>query len=262
MSPNPAPKARIFVDASYAEGAFLHVEAKLAHYLSTVLRLREGDGVAVFNGRDGEWAASVSEVTKRQVTLQLGHCLRPLRLPPDHWLLFAPIKSGRIDLVVEKATELGVRAFGAVRTARTVVTRVNEERLLAHAVEAAEQTGRSDVPQMLPYRPLEQWLSAWPEGRRLILCDETGQGRPAQEALPALRGQAAALLVGPEGGFSPAELERLRSFPYVTSITLGPRVLRADTAAIAALTCVQLFMGDWLDKPAFREGEMCSKGTV
>lgn len=251
MSPNPTPKARLFVEAPLA-GGLLAIEDKPAHYLASVLRMKEGEAVALFNGRDGEWLGVIRDVAKRQVTVELVEKRRPLVLPPDHWLLFAPIKSGRIDLVVEKATELGVRAFGAVRTARTVVSRVNEERLRAHAIEAAEQTGRVEIPQMHTYRPLEAWLDRWPEGRRLILCDETGHGSPPDVALPPHRGQPAALLIGPEGGFTPQELERLRSFPYVTSMTLGPRVLRADTAAIAALTCLQLFMGDWDAKPAFR----------
>ena len=249
---NPTPKARLFVDAPLTAGAMLTLAEKPSHYLAAVMRMREGDAAALFNGRDGEWRAVIVSVAKRHVTVQLEAQLRPHSLPPDHWLLFAPIKNGRIDFVAEKATELGVRAFGAVRTARTVVTRVNEERLLANAIEAAEQTGRVDVPQMLPYRALENWLDGWDTSRRIILCDETGQGEPPDVALPPHRGRPAALLVGPEGGFAPAELERLRTLPYVTAMTLGPRVLRADTAALAALTCLQLLMGDWDDKPAFR----------
>lgn len=252
MSPTPVPKARLFVNVPLAKEALISLEEKPSHYLASVLRMKEGDAVALFNGRDGEWCAVIRSVMKRSVTVQLSACLRPHTLPPDHWLLFAPIKSGRIDLVVEKATELGVRAFGAVKTAYTVVSRVNEDRLLAHAIEAAEQTGRVDVPEMFAYRPLEAWYHGWNPERRLILCDETGQGEPPDVALPPHRGHPAALLIGPEGGFAPAELERLRSFPYVVPMTLGPRVLRADTAAIAALTCLQMFMGDWDKKPAFR----------
>jgi 16S rRNA (uracil1498-N3)-methyltransferase len=252
MNPNPVPKARLFIEAPLSAGALLALDEKPSHYLSHVLRLKEGDSVALFNGRDGEWRATLQMVAKRGVTVQVAECLRPHRLPPDHWLLFAPIKSGRIDLVVEKATELGVRGFGAVKTARTVVGRVNEERLRAHAIEAAEQTGRVEVPELFAYRPLEGWLHGWDVSRRLVVCDETGSGQTPSVALPPHRGQKAALLIGPEGGFTQAELERLRALPYVVPMTLGPRVLRADTAAIAALTCLQLHLGDWDEKPAFR----------
>ncbi len=252
MDSTPPPRARLFVETPLIVGGVVTIEDKQAHYLTGVLRVSEGDTVALFNGHDGEWYTRVQAVAKRSVTLQLLACTRPHRLPPDHWLLFAPIKSGRIDLVVEKATELGVRGFGAVKTARTVVSRVNEDRLRAHAIEAAEQTGRVEVPELFPYRPLEAWLDRWPTERRLILCDETGQGAPPNVALPPHQGAPAALLIGPEGGFAPAELERLRALPYVVPMTLGPRVLRADTAAMAALTCLQLYLGDWEDKPAFR----------
>ena len=223
----------------------LTLEEKSSHYLASVLRMREGERVCLFNGRQGEWGAIVRAVAKRHVTLQLEQQHATLPPVPDHWLLFAPIKNGRIDWVAEKATELGVRALGAVRTARTIVSRVNEERLRAHAIEAAEQTGRHDVPDLLPYRALDAWLDDWPADRHLIFCDETGQGQSPQHVLPPLRGEAAALLIGPEGGFSEAERTRLRAQPFTTSITLGPRILRADTAAITALSCVQLFMGDW-----------------
>lgn len=255
MSLNPTPKARLFIDAPLASGALLTLDEKPSHYLSHVLRMKVGEEVALFNGRDGEWRAVLHAAAKRGISLQVKERLRPHRLPPDLWLLFAPIKSGRIDLVVEKATELGVRGFGAVKTTRTVVGRVNEERLRAHAIEAAEQTGRVEIPELFSYRPLESWLHGWDVARRLIVCDETGSGQPPDVALAPHHGQKAALLIGPEGGFAPAELARLRALPYVVPMTLGPRVLRADTAAIAALTCLQLYLGDWDEKPAFHSSE-------
>lgn len=249
-----APKIRLYVDAELASGGAVRGSPEQAHYLTTVMRAKPGDAVALFNGRDGEFRAVLTEAGKRGAVFAVADRLRPQRPEPDLWLLFAPIRGDRTQVVVEKATELGVSALWPVFTRRSVVTKVNEARLRAHAVEAAEQCERLSVPTLRPPLPLDRALAAWPEDRRLLVLDETGTGAPIAEALATLPEGENAVLVGPEGGFSESELDALRRLPFVTFIGLGPRILRADTAALAALACWQAWRGDWRQRPAFRSG--------
>lgn len=248
MSEHP-PAARLYVEDALVQGAELGLDADRAHYLRNVLRLEPGASVALFNGRDGEWLGHIDAVDKRRATVSLRRQLRPQAVEPDLWLCFAPIKKARIDFIAEKATELGVSALQPVFTRHTAMTRVNVERLRANAVEASEQTERLSVPAVREPLALEDLLQAWPAGRRLLLADEAGGGRPIAQALAGLDETAKrspwALLIGPEGGFARAELDALRKLPFVTAVGLGPRILRADTAALAALACWQALLGDW-----------------
>ncbi len=255
MSTNP----RLFVDASLSQGASLTLERDQAHYLVSVMRRQPGDSVRVFNGRDGEWRAVLASAGKREARLEIAERLRAQSVPPPLTLYFAPVKKARTDFIVEKATELGARAIIPVLTRRTNAERVRTDRLSALAREAAEQTERLDVPDIGEPVKLEALLDAWPEGQRLIFCDETG-GVPMLEALQAVREGALqpletwSILIGPEGGFAPEEGERLRALPGVLAVSLGPRILRADTAAAAALTLWQAAMGDWSEDPAPFDG--------
>jgi 16S rRNA (uracil1498-N3)-methyltransferase len=221
-----------------------------SHYLLQVMRAKDGAELALFNAEDGEWLGQLVRLGKKDAAVMLEKQLRAPEASPDIWLVFAPIKSGRIDFLVEKATELGARALWPVRTERTIVSRVNEERLRKGAVEAAEQTERLDVPDVHPYQPLGQLLKDWPQDRPLFYGEELGSGGAAQEVLAAFpAGTPCGLLVGPEGGFSAREQEQLRSLPFCNPLSLGPRILRADTAALAGLTCLQLWLGDWEKRP-------------
>ncbi len=217
-----------------------------AHRLRNVLRLAPGDAIAAFNERDGEWLCRIGEVGKQRTRLTVERQLRPAMPEPDLWLLFAPIKRTRLDWLIEKATELGVAALVPVWTARTQPERLNQDRLRALAIAASEQSERLSVPEIATPEPLTRVLAAWPAGRRLILCDESGAGAPIAEALAGFAPDApAALFVGPEGGFTDTELDALGKLPIVTRVGLGPRVLRAETAALAALAVFQAIAGDW-----------------
>ncbi|HEX7006995.1 MAG TPA: 16S rRNA (uracil(1498)-N(3))-methyltransferase [Alphaproteobacteria bacterium] len=241
------PAIRLYVGDPLAAGAVATFDRAQAHYLRNVMRAKAGDDVLLFNGRDGEWRATVGELGKAGGTARAVARTRPQQASPDLWLLFAPIKSGRIEFLVEKATELGVSLLAPVLTERAVVRRVNEARLRAHAVEAAEQSGRLDVPALRPAQTLEAALANWPAGRPLFVCDESGHGVPIGRALPDRRKRPGAVLIGPEGGFAPGELDALAKLAFVTRVGLGPRVLRAETAALAALACWQALAGDWGD---------------
>ncbi|HUH86335.1 MAG TPA: 16S rRNA (uracil(1498)-N(3))-methyltransferase [Stellaceae bacterium] len=240
-----APATRLYVTADLAAGLSLELAPPQAHYLRDVLRLAPGATLALFNGRDGEWLAHIDRFGKNAGTLVVAEQRRPQDVPGDLWLLFAPVKRARIDFLVEKATELGVTALHPVATERTVVERVNLERLAANAVEAAEQTERLSVPEILPPQPLRRLLDGWPASRRLLLCDESGTASPIAEVLARIPAGPLAVLVGPEGGFTQTELDALRKLPFVSPVGLGPRVLRADTAALAALAVLQALVGDW-----------------
>jgi 16S rRNA (uracil1498-N3)-methyltransferase len=236
---------RIFVESDLAPGLRLQTSAGQAHYLMSVMRMKAGDTLAVFNGRDGEFAAQIAECGRRVCALEVTERRRPQRPEGDLWLCFAPVKRARLDYLVEKATELGVSELHPVTTKRTVVDRVNLERLHANAIEAAEQSQRLSVP--VPHAPvkLDKLLDGWGRERRLILCDETGESPPIATSLKAIAGAPCAVLIGPEGGFADSELDQLRRLPFVCAVGLGPRVLRADTAALAALAVVQAVIGDW-----------------
>ncbi|PWK59893.1 16S rRNA (uracil(1498)-N(3))-methyltransferase [Roseicyclus mahoneyensis] len=246
------PKIRLCVDQPLGAGQTVDLSRDHANYLFNVMRLGPGAEVALFNGRDGEWRGRVAAAGKRGGSLVCEGQTAPLMLPPDLWLLFAPIKKARTDFIVEKATEMGVARILPVQTEFTNSERIRQDRLQAHAVEAAEQCGGTFVPEVCDLQRLETVLADWPEGRRLILCDEGRAGRSATlpelvAAEAAREGQGAgwAILIGPEGGFSQAERARLHALPFVVPIALGPRILRADTAAVAALTLFQTSLGDW-----------------
>jgi 16S rRNA (uracil1498-N3)-methyltransferase len=239
------PAARLHVEPDLSEGAALRLEAEQTHYLKNVLRLEAGDAVALFNGRDGEWLGRIEGFGKGWCSLTLIERRREQRPGPDLWLVFAPIKRAHIDFLVEKATELGVAALHPVHTNRTVVERVNLDRLRANAIEAAEQSERLTLPVLHEPQDLRALLTEWPTERRLLLCDESGAAPAIGEVLRQTAAERWAVLVGPEGGFAETELDALRKLAFVSPVSLGPRVLRADTAALAALAVVQALVGDW-----------------
>lgn len=257
----PKIATRLYVEQALEEDQPLGLDHAQAHFLRSVLRLESGALLALFNGRDGEWLAEIEGLGKGWASLRLRERLREQSRDPDLWLSFAPIKRARIDFLAEKATELGVARLLPAMTRRTNVERVKIERLAANAREAAEQTERLTVPEVAPPRPLEEILGDWPEDRPLIACAEAGEAVPIVEHLAGWKrdaGQPAGILTGPEGGFAPEEFELLRRHPQVSLVSLGPRILRADTAALAALACWQAWAGDWSRdggaRPAFRGG--------
>jgi 16S rRNA (uracil1498-N3)-methyltransferase len=235
---------RLFVQGPLQVGAAVAPTLDQSRYLTQVMRLKLGDSLAVFNGVDGEWRGVIAEILKKGVVLRAEEMVRPQAMGPDVHLLIAVVKKSALEFAIEKATELGARRVGLVVTHRTQVQHVRMDRLDAIAIEAAEQTGRLDVPMIDEPAKLAELLDGWEAGRRLMFCDETG-GAPAAAALAEAGGGPWAILIGPEGGFSPEERERLRALPFTTAVSLGPRVLRADTAAIAALTQWQSAVGDW-----------------
>ncbi|GGF16261.1 ribosomal RNA small subunit methyltransferase E [Aliidongia dinghuensis] len=239
--------ARLYVTPPLGAGLAVPLDADQAHYLRAVLRLGPGDGLSLFNGRDGEWRGRIVELGKNRGLVALEVQTRAQTAERDLWLAFAPVKRARIDYIAEKATELGVTRLLPVMTRRTNMARVNVERLQANAREAAEQTERLTVPAVEALQPLDRFLDGFPVGRRLMVCDETGRAPSIARALAdgAPRAAPWALLIGPEGGFAPEELDALRKLPFVTAVGLGPRVLRADTAALAALAVFQALAGDW-----------------
>ena len=238
---------RLFVPDDLGAGLAAALSPAQAHYLRSVLRLDGGASVALFNGRDGEWLGCIAAIGKGHCTVAATAQLRAQAAEAALDLVFAPVKRARIDLLVEKASELGASDLRPVHTARTIVERVNLDRLRAHAVEAAEQSERLSVPRIHEPQKLEALLAAWPAARPLLLCDETGRAPPIAEALAAMPPSAggAGLLVGPEGGFTESELDALAKLPFVNPVGLGPRVLRSETAALAALAVFQAIAGDW-----------------
>ena len=235
---------RLFLEASLAPDASLTLTSEQAHYLLNVLRMSAGGEILIFNGRDGEWRARLEDVTKRAASLRVMEQIRPQSDGPAIHYLFAPLKHARLDYVVQKATELGARRLRPVITQRTVAGRVNLDRMRANVIEAAEQCNLVYVPEVQEPVNLARLLADWNRGRTLIYCDETA---PIANPLDALRMASlpAAVLIGPEGGFTGDEKAQLTSLPAVTAISLGPRIMRADTAAVAALALVQACLGDW-----------------
>ena len=234
---------RLHIPHDLAPGAQLALDEGQSRYLSVVMRQAVGDLVAVFNGRDGEWLALIATVGKRIVTVTVQTCARPQNIGPDLDLVIALVKRGRLETIVEKTAELGVRRVRLVTTERTNADHVRIERLRAIAMEDSEQTGRLDVPEIAEPVKLDRLLAEWDPTRRLLFCDEAGDASTVFEAVTTPGPWA--ILIGPEGGFSPAEREHLRSQPFTVPANLGPRILRADTAAISALTLWQAAVGDW-----------------
>ena len=235
-------KVRLYVEHPLGAGQSVPVNRAQAQYLFTVMRLGPGAVVTLFNGRDGAWSAEVAQAGKRAGELACLEQIAPQDTPPDLWLLFAPIKKARTDFIAEKATEMGARRILPVATDFTNAERVRRDRLQAHAVEAAEQCGGTFVPEVAELAPLAGVLDGWDPARRLMFCDEALAGAATRP-----RGDAGswAVLIGPEGGFSGAERTRLAAMDAAHPVSLGPRILRADTSAVAALTLWQLTLGDW-----------------
>ncbi|MCB5410997.1 16S rRNA (uracil(1498)-N(3))-methyltransferase [Pseudogemmobacter faecipullorum] len=237
------PKVRLYLEQPLGQGQVILVEEGAANYLFAVMRLGAGAVVHVFNGRDGEWLAEVGEANKRRGTLICREQSRAQDYPPDLWLLFTPIKKERTNFIVEKAVELGVARVLPVSTRRMNSERLRQDKQQAHAVEAAEQCGATSVPEVAALTPLAALLTDWPAERRIYWADEIRAGE--DQAWRGEAGAPAAILIGPEGGFTPEERELLHSLPFVTPIALGPRILRAETAAMAAITLWQTRFGDW-----------------
>jgi len=236
---------RLFVTADLAAGGSIEADRDQSHYLANVLRMREGAELLVFNGRDGEWLARVEAVSRKAVRLSLAERTRPQPPLPDLVYAFAPIKAGRLDYLVQKAVEMGAGIIQPVITQHTQMAKVGIERLQANAVEAAEQCGILAVPPVREAVRFDAFLAGWEKDRRLIFCDESAETDNPLPALQAIGEAKLGLLVGPEGGFSEDERRQLRALPFVTAIPLGPRILRADTAAVAALAVIQAAIGDW-----------------
>ena len=236
-------KVRLCIEHPLAPGQTVPLSQPQANYLFAVMRVAPGTVISVFNGRDGEWDAEVAQAGRRSGTLTAQRQTRPLTMPPDLWLVFAPVKKSRTDFIVEKAVEMGAARIVPVTADHSNSERVNIDRLQAHAIEAAEQCGATFVPPVAPVQRLGTLLDRWPAGRDLWFCDEAlaGDPRPGPPGGPG----PSAILIGPEGGFSPAERGRLRALPFASPVRLGPRILRADTAAVAALALWQATRGDW-----------------
>ncbi|SEH57086.1 16S rRNA (uracil(1498)-N(3))-methyltransferase [Magnetospirillum fulvum] len=248
----PRPRLRLFVEVPLSAGNAVALEREQTHYLSSVMRAEPGENVLLFNGADGEWLARIDRLGRPGGILIPELQVRPQSAEPeprfDPWLLAAPLKRDRTDLVAEKVAELGASLFWPVFTRRTVANRVNGERLRARMIEAAEQCERLTLPLLNEAVPLERVLANWPEGRTLLFLDETGGGEPLAEVAAGWSAGPVALLVGPEGGFAPEERALLVSRPFVRPVGLGPRILRAETATIAALALWQALAGDG-DRP-------------
>ena len=236
-------KVRLFVDHPLSQGQTVPLDKDQSNYLFAVMRLKEGAFVALFNGVDGEYQAEVTLANKRSGALICHAQSKPLQMPPDVWLIFAPIKKARTDFIVEKAAEMGAAKIVPVSTDFTNSERIRQDRLQAHALEATEQCGGTYVPEVTGLQKLDRLLADWDETRQIMFCDEALVG--AAEALGAVQSDKWAILIGPEGGFSDAEREKLHALPYAHPVSLGPRILRADTAAVAAMTVWQQHLGDW-----------------
>jgi 16S rRNA (uracil1498-N3)-methyltransferase len=238
-------KIRLYVEHPLGEGQSVPLDKSQAHYLFGVMRQAVGGAILLFNGQDGEWRAEIAEASKRGGTLVCVQQVRPLQMPPDLWLLFAPIKKARTDFIVEKAAEMGAARIVPVITEFTNIGRVQRDRLQAHAVEAAEQCGGTYVPEVAEVVKFDRLLDRWDATRQIMFCDEALAG--TSSSLPALLNPPVpwAIIIGPEGGFSERERNRLRSADFTHAATLGPRILRADTAAVAAMTLWQQALGDW-----------------
>jgi 16S rRNA (uracil1498-N3)-methyltransferase len=244
-----ATKVRLFVEADLLAEGEVVLSHTQAHYLTRVMRLAAGEGVRLFNGRDGEWQARIEAVGRGGCVLRIGACLREQLAEPGPWLGFAPLKKDAQDILMAQATELGVEKLIPVHTRFTSVARVNRARLQAQVIEASEQCGRLTIPEVAAPCFLQNLLAEWPASRLLLFADERGFGRPIADAANgqplATCSEPPGLLIGPEGGFTDDEVREILAHPRVAAVGLGPRILRAETAAVAALACWQALRGDW-----------------
>ena len=245
MPSKPGPSTRLFVTSDLFEAATHECGAGQTNYLATVLRLDTGAELLVFNGRDGEWLAEIAEAGRRTCRLRAVKRIRPQTAGPDLHYLFAPLKRSRLDYMVQKATELGVARLRPVLTRRTQAERVNLERMRANAIEAAEQCGVLWIPSIAEPDKFDRVLASWDPVRPLVFCDEAADIANPIEVLARVPPGPIAVLIGPEGGFTVEERDVLRRLPFVVCLSLGPRIMRADTAAVAALTLVNAILGDW-----------------
>jgi 16S rRNA (uracil1498-N3)-methyltransferase len=236
---------RLYIGHDLSMGGAIDLGQEQSHYLTNVLRMAEGAELLVFNGRDGEWLARIAAKAKKSVRLEAAEQTRPQPAPSDLVYCFAPLKVGRLDYLIQKAVEMGAGVLQPVITQHTQLARIGTDRLQANAVEAAEQCGILAIPEVRDIRKFSALLAGWDSGRRLIFCDESAETHNPMAALKTITERKLALLVGPEGGFSEDERRQLRALPFVTAIPLGPRILRADTAAVAALAVIQATIGDW-----------------
>ena len=242
------PPIRLFVDAQFTAGATVTLDKEQAHYLGHVMRRSVGDRLEIFNGQADSMVAEIAEISRKSAALQIIQTCSRFQQSPDIWFLFAPVKRTRLDFMAQKATELGVRKIQPVDTEYCQVSRVNQDRLMANAIEAAEQTGRLDIPDVGPFVSLNAVLEDWPSDRHLLFCDEALAAEAGYNPVNQLSRapiEKAALLIGPEGGFSDAERIQINKLSLVCPLSLGPRILRSDTAALAALSLFQAVCGDW-----------------
>jgi 16S rRNA (uracil1498-N3)-methyltransferase len=244
---------RLYVEAPLAEAAELKLDPQQTNYLVNVLRLGADACVLLFNGRDGEFASTLAATSRKSASLRVGARTRPQEAPPDVDYLFAPLKHARLDYMAQKAIEMGARRLSPVMTRRTQAARVNLERLRANAIEACEQCGVIWTPEIAPVEPLGEALRRWPPERLLVFCDEEAAAASPLDALAKARADSGVgLLIGPEGGFDDDERAAILAIPRILRLSLGPRILRADTAAVAALALIQATLGDW---PLWRRGD-------
>lgn len=241
---------RLYVEEDLGQEVVVGLGPQQAHFLRSVLRLKPGARLALFNGRDGEWLARLDALGKGWASLVLEEQSRPQTEEPELTLLFAPVKRSRIDWIAEKATEMGCTRLQPILTRRTIVERVNVQRLRTTVREAAEQSERINLPEVAEPAKLERVLDDWPGDKPFLFADESGHGRPIDEVVSETR--ARALVTGPEGGFEPQEQEAIARHPAACAVGLGPRILRADTAVVAALAVMQAITGDWTSRPQFR----------
>jgi len=236
---------RLYCEQTLSAHSELTLSREASHYLVTVLRSGDGATVRLFNAIDGEWQCSISQANRKAAFVTCDERLREVKLPPDIDYLFAPLKSARLDYLTQKATEMGARQIRPVITRYTIADKVNLDRMRANAIEAAEQCNMVYVPDVAEPEKLSQVLANWPDGRTLVFCDERADQANPVDALKQVKLGPLAVLLGPEGGFSEEERDMILSVPDVVALSLGPRIMRADTAAVAVLALVQSVLGDW-----------------
>ncbi len=245
----PRPLARLFVDHPLAPDGGLSLDGNQSHYLKDVLRLSTNDQILLFNGQHGEWQADITAINRKSVAVTINTQTRPQSAGNGPRLVFAPVKKSNTDFIIEKATELGAGRLSPVMTAFTDTNRANLSRFRANAIEAAEQCGRLDVPAIDPPVKLQVLMDEWPADDPVVVADESGSGMPILDVMRTIAARpvrAPAFVIGPQGGFSESELVFLRGLSFVSCVDLGPRILRAETAAVAVLTCWQAACGDWI----------------